>query len=290
MPEGDALRRLAGRINERFAGQRVLRSATRDPRIATVDFRGRVLVDADAYGKHLFVRFDDGRTLHAHLLLTGSFEVGRASREPEWKRRVELWLENGRLTGVSIPLLDVMPTTDEHTITDALGPDLCAPAGPPDLGEVTARLVRDGEAPLAGALLDQRNVAGFGNVYANDLPFVTGIDPYHAVGTIGGLVELVAVGTAMIRVNAIRGPLNTTGRKLGTADHWVHGVGRGRCPVCGTTLEYRPADSTPWRRSITWCPACQPPSPDRVEVDLKRARKLIALHPAVREPYFPERG
>ena len=62
MPEGDTLRRLAGRITERFAGQRVLRSVIRDPRIATVDFRGRVLVDADAYGKHLFLRFDDGRS------------------------------------------------------------------------------------------------------------------------------------------------------------------------------------------------------------------------------------
>ena len=64
MPEGDTLRRLANRIDERFAGQRVLRSVTRDPRIATVDFRGRTLIDADAYGKHLFVRFDDGRSLH----------------------------------------------------------------------------------------------------------------------------------------------------------------------------------------------------------------------------------
>jgi endonuclease-8 len=287
MPEGDALRRLAGRINERFAGQRVLRSATRDPRIATVHFRGRVLVDADAYGKHLFVRFDDGRTLHAHLLLTGSFEVGRASREPEWKRRVELWLENGRLTGVAVPLLDVIATADEHTITDALGPDLCATAGPPDIDEVTARLVRDRAAPLTGALLDQRNVAGFGNVYANDLPFVAGVNPYQPAATIDALVDLVAIGTAMIRVNAAHGPINTTGRKWGTGDHWVHGAGRGRCPVCGATLSYRDADSTPWQRSITWCPACQPLAPGGAKVDLARARKLTALHPAVREPYFP---
>jgi endonuclease-8 len=290
MPEGDTLRRLAETINARFAGQRVTRSATRDPRIATVDFRGTVLVDADAYGKHLFVRFDDGRSLHAHLMLTGSFEVGRVSREPEWKRRVELWLESGRLTGVAVPLLEVLATADEHTVTDGLGPDLCARSGPPDVCEVTARLVRDGHAPLAGALLDQHNVAGFGNVYANDLPFITGVNPSQPVATIDGLADLAAIGTAMIRVNAAIGPINTTGRKLGTGDHWVHGLGRGRCPVCGTTLEHRDADSTPWQRSITWCPACQSLSPDRIQVDLKRARKLIALHPAVREAYFPSRG
>ena len=287
MPEGDALRRLANRINVRFAGQRVQRSITRDPRIATIDLRGRVLVDADAYGKHLFVRFDDGRTLHAHLLLTGSFDVGRASREPEWKRRVELWMEDGRLTGVSVPLLEVMATADEHTITDALGPDLCSPAGPPDLDDVTSRLVRDRDAPLAGALLDQRKVAGFGNVYANDLPFIAGVSPYQPIGAIDGLVDLVAIGTALIRLNVGNGSINTTGRRLGTGDHWVHGLGRGRCPVCGATLEYRDADSTPWQRSITWCPSCQPAAPEGARVDLGRARKMVALHPGAREPYFP---
>ena len=165
-----------------------------------------MLVDADAYGKHLFVRFDDGRTLHAHLLMTGSFEVGRASREPEWKRRVELWFEDGRLTGVVVPVLDVMPTADEHSSPTHSGPTCARPAGPPDLGEVVARIVRDGDAPLAGAMLDQRNVAGFGNVYANDLPFITGVNPYQPVGSIEGLADLVAIGTALIRVNAARGP------------------------------------------------------------------------------------
>jgi len=289
MPEGDTLRRLAGRINARFAGHRITRSVTRDPRIATVELRDRVLQDADAYGKHLFVRFDDGRSLHAHLLMTGSFEIGSASREPQWKRRVELWLDNGRLTGISVPLLDVIATADEHSITDPLGSDLCATAGPPDIHAVTTRLAREAAAPIAGALLDQRNVAGFGNVYANDLPFVTGINPYQPVGSIEGLVDLVAIGTAMIRANVVKGPLNTTGRKLGTSDHWVHGAGRGRCPICGATLSYRDADSTPWQRSITWCPVCQPLASNGVAVDLGRTRKLIALHPAVREPYFPGR-
>jgi endonuclease-8 len=187
-------------------------------------------------------------------------------------------------------LLDVIASADERIITDALGPDLCAAAGPPDIDDVTARLVRDARAPLVGALLDQRNVAGFGNVYANDLPFVTGLSPHQPIGTIEGLAGLVAIGTAMIRVNANHGPINTTGRKWGTGDHWVHGMSRGRCPVCGATLSHRDGDSTPWQRSITWCPACQPLAPGAAKVDLSRGRKLVALHPAVREPYFPRTG
>jgi endonuclease-8 len=287
MPEGDTLRRLADKISDRFGGQQVLRSKTRDPRIATVDFSGTVLTTTDAYGKHLFIRFDDGRSLHAHLEMTGSFEVGRPSRESEWRRRVELWFDDGRLTGVAVPVLEVIPTSGEREITSRLGPDLCAVAGPPEADAIATRMLTKPTAPVAGAMLDQRNAAGFGNLYANEVPFITGIDPRQPVGSIGGLAELVAIGTALIRVSASRGPQNTTGRRLTTDDHWVHGRGRGRCSVCGERLDYRDADTSAWGRSITWCPACQRSSPDGVAVDLGRAGRLLALHPAAKEPYFP---
>jgi formamidopyrimidine-DNA glycosylase len=239
-----------------------------------------VLLGADAYGKHLFVRFDDGRTLHAHLLMTGSFEIGRASTEPEWKRRVELWLEMGRLTGIAVPLLGIIDTAAEREITDQLGPDLCSPAGAPDVAELTARLVRDPDVPLTGAMLDQRNAAGWGNLYVNDLPFICGVSPFRAVGTIDALQTLVAIGVAMIRFNAERGPQNTTGRRLHTDARWLHGSGRRPCPVCGSRLSYRDAGHTPWQRSITWCPRCQPDSAGKV--DVARLKRLISLHPAAR--------
>ena len=287
MPEGDTLRRLAGRINARFAGHRITRSVTRDPRIATVELRDRVVQDADAYGKHLFVRFDDGRSLHAHLLMTGSFDIGSPSREPQWKRRVELWLDNGRLTGISVPLLDVIATADEHTITDPLGPDLCATAGPPDIQAVTTRLAREAAAPIAGALLDQRNVAGFGNLYAIEVPFIAGVSPNQPVGTIEGLEHLVGVGTALIRTNAERGPQNTTGRRLPTADQWIYGR-RGRpCPLCATTLDGWEERESPWRRVSVWCPSCQRLGATST-VDTERITKLLALHPARRQLSFPK--
>jgi endonuclease VIII len=286
MPEGDTLRRLATTITERFAGDRVERSVVRDPRLVGVDLTGTRLVDADAYGKHLFIRFDDGRSLHAHLVMTGSFAVGRRSREPEWKRRVELVLARGPLVGESVPVLEVILTRDEHEVTDHLGPDVCRPAGPPDVDEIAARMLATPEEPLAGALLDQRNVAGFGNVYGNDVPFIVGLSPFQPVGTIAGLADVVAVGTALIRVNARRGPQNTVGRRLASDARWVHGVGRRPCPVCGDRLRYRGERETRWRRSITWCGTCQPDR-DRATVDPARARRLIALHPAVGEPYFP---
>ena len=108
MPEGDTIRRLAERINRRFAGERCERSVTRDPRLVHVDFAGTVLREADAHGKHLLIRFDDGRTLFAHLRMDGSFTVGPAATESAWRRRVELWMETGRLTGIDVPVLGIV--------------------------------------------------------------------------------------------------------------------------------------------------------------------------------------
>ena len=92
----------------------------------------------------------------------------------------------------------------------------------------------------------------------------------------------------MIRTNAARGPQNTTGRKLALDDHWIYGRARPAVPAvrdharrAGTSAH------SPWRRVTTWCPACQPLS-RRAPVDLDRARRLLALHPARREPTWPQ--
>lgn len=283
MPEGDTIRRLADRINERFAGQRCTRCITRDPRLVGLDLTGRTLVAADAVGKNLLLRFDDGRTLHAHLLMQGSWRVGPASAEPEWRRRVELWFEDGRLTAVDVPILGVVATAHEAQVVGHLGPDLCG-AMAPDPDVVAARLQRDPDLPLAGALLDQRNVAGFGNVYAVELPFIVGVSPNQPVASIDGLDGLLRVGTPMIRGHAAKGPRNTTGRRLNQPDHFVYG--RQSCPVCATRLDSWDETASPWGRISAWCPVCQRVD-ERRAVDLVRARRLLALHPVRRDPLFP---
>lgn len=283
MPEGDTIRRLADRITARFAGQQCRRCVTRDPRLVGLDLVGSTLISADAVGKHLLLRFDDGRTLHAHLLMDGRWTVGPASREPEWRRRVELWFEDGRLTGVDVPVLGVVPTSAEDHVVGHLGPDLCGSEAP-DPMVVAARLQREPDVPLAAALLDQRNVAGFGNVYAVELPFIVGLSPLQPVGDVEELDGLLRVGTPLIRMHGRQGPRNTTGRRLSTADHFVYG--RQSCPICAVPLERRDDRTSPWRRVTAWCPNCQ-----RVEsprpVDLDRARRLLALHPVRRDPLFP---
>jgi endonuclease VIII len=285
MPEGDTIRRLADKISRHFIGQRCVRCVTRDPRLVGVDLEGATLTEVDAIGKHLLIRFDNGQTLHSHLLMTGSWTVGPAAREPEWRRRIELWMENGRLTGVDLPIIELLPTEREGQIVGHLGPDLCG-TELPDLGEIVARLRREPQQRLAAALLDQRNVAGFGNVYAVELPFIAGVSPNQPVTTIDGLERLVGLGAAVIRTNAERGPQNTTGRRLASADHWIYAK-RGRpCPLCATTLDGWEERDSPWQRVSVWCPDCQRID-DARDVDMARVAKLLALHPARRQPSFP---
>lgn len=213
--------------------------------------------------------------------MDGSFTVGRPSREPEWKRRVELWFADGRLTGVSVPVLELIGTDAAREITGRLGPDLCRPGASPDASQIAARMRRSPDDPLTGSMLDQRNAAGFGNIYANEVPFVCGVNPFQPVDSIDELAGLVAVGVSLIRTNATLGSQNTTGRRMRTDSHFVHGVGRRPCPVCGGRLSYRSATETAWRRSVTWCGCCQPMR-DRSRADLARAKRLLALHPAMR--------
>lgn len=285
MPEGDTIRRLADKISRHFAGQRCERCVTRDPRLVGVDLSGARLIGADAVGKHLFIRFDNGFTVHSHLRMTGSWTVGPQAREPEWRRRIELWMENGRLTGIDLPVVEVLATLHEGHAIGHLGPDLCG-AELPDLDEVVDRMLRQPDDPLAMALLDQRNVAGFGNVYAIEVPFIAGVSPNQRVGAIEGLPQLVGLGAALIRTSAERGPQNTTGRRLNTADHWIYARRGHPCPICATTLDGYEERDSPWRRVSVWCPNCQRVDTTRA-VDGVRLNRLMALHPARRQPSFP---
>jgi len=289
MPEGDTIRRLGDRIRERFVEQRVVRDLFRHPRLATDTLVGRTLASTASYGKHLFLRFDDDRSLHIHLLMQGRVLVGSAPQggrsghdNGSWRQRFEVWFEHGPLIGIDIPLLHLLPTRDEHTITDKLGPDLCSDDFDMtrDVTIGVRRMLRRPEASLGGSLLDQRNLSGFGNVYAVETPFICGVSPFTPVGSFDRLGAMVEVGAALIRTNAARGPQNTTGRKLGESQQWLLAGGHQRCKICGDQLRRVPAEQVSWQRRTVQCPTCQPDG--SAVVDLDRAKQLLRLHPAHR--------
>jgi endonuclease-8 len=278
VPEGDTIRRLAARIDHRLAGKTVLAATFRHPRLATVELERSTMHSADAYGKHLLIRFDDGRTLHAHMLMQGRVVLSRAFDVPSWRRRFEIEFPGGYLTGIDVPRLHLIRSRDEPAALAHLGPDLC---GSYDHTAAVARITTAADRPLGAALLDQTLIAGFGNIYAVETPFICGISPFQPVGTIGDIERVVAVGAALIRTNAQLGPQNTTGRNLHRTEHWVLTRNRWRCGVCANPLLRISGADSPWKRRLALCANCQPDSPT-TSVDRRRITRLLRTHPATR--------
>lgn len=290
MPEGDTIWQLADRITDRFVGNTCHETVTRHPKLLRVDFAGQQLTSAESIGKFLCLRFDDGRTLISHLRMDGSWTAGRRSSAPEMSRYIELRFDGGWLTALDMPQIEVVKTTDESDIVGHLGPNLCtsdAAVLPDQLRNIAAQMRGLSDIALATAMLDQRLVAGFGNVYAVELPFIVGVSPFHATNDIEGLDNFLRIGAALIRVNASRHLRNTTGRRLHTSDQWVYGKARGRCPWCSAVLKSARDRDTPWGRLTVWCPSCQSDRPGAC-VDIARAREALALHPIRSDPLFSE--
>lgn len=276
MPEGDTIARLAAKVRDRAVGATVESMIVRHPRLATLDLTGSTLVETSSHGKHLFLHFDDGKALHIHLLMQGKVVFGQANDVEEWRRRFEITFDSGqRLIGVDIPLLHHVASDATDDIVGHLGTDLC---GALDLELALTQISRDPTRPLSAALLDQRNMAGFGNIYAVDVPFICGLSPFTPVGEVDDLGALLAIGAALIRTNAVRGPQNTTGRRLHLTEHWMLNIKRRDCPLCGGDVKKLSGSKSPWQRRTAWCTRCQRDG-HRV-VDRARATTLLALHPA----------
>lgn len=294
MPEGDTIAKLAARIGAAVGNEPVLATVSRDPRLVGQSFDGARLVEVEAVGKFLLLRFDSAVTLYSHLQMDGEWHVGKRPPVPAWRRRLELEFPSAVLTAVDMPEIGVVPTIAESDVVGYLGPNLCGPQ-PPTADEMVHRLQASPELPLAAALLDQRRLAGFGNVFAVELPFLAGVAPFAPTDEITDLDGLAAAGRALIRWSAAGHPRNTTGRRMNRADHYLYGLATtgahtalrdgfvltdSRCTVCGDRIGFADSADTEWGRSSWWCPTCQP-APGSA-VDGRRLRRLLALHPAMR--------
>jgi endonuclease VIII len=136
-----------------------------------------------------------------------------------------------------------------------LGPDLLGQDWEPRVA--ATNLMADPERPLAEALLDQRVLAGVGNVYANELCFIVGLRPTAPVSRVKDPLRIVQRARDMLWLNRSRVNRTTTGDTRPGRDLWVYGrVGRP-CRRCGTTIESDRAQTSGTDRISFWCPSCQ---------------------------------
>jgi endonuclease VIII len=269
MPEGDSVYLVARRLDRALKGRRLARSDLRVPSVATLDLAGRTVLENATHGKHLLTRLSDDLTLHTHMRMQGSWTVvGPGKRLPSRSMgdvRVVLEPDSGSTAyGVRLPVVDAVRTSREDEVVGHLGPDPLRDDW--DADEAVHRLGQDPSRPLVAVLLDQRLVAGLGNLWANELCFLRGHSPWTPVGEVD-VPATVRLAARALRTSALVPGVHqvTTGNTRRGEQHWVAGRAGRPCLRCGTEIqvvEEVPGD--PDRRRTWWCPTCQPgPGPDR---------------------------
>jgi endonuclease-8 len=256
MPEGDTVFRTARRLDEALVGSEVTRFDLRVPRFATVDLTGQPIIASIPRGKHLLLRIGDS-TLHSHLRMDGAwltYRSGEKWRHPAFTVRAIVGTAERDAVGIDLAEIEIVPTRDEDELVGHLGPD---PLGPEwDAAEAARRLSADTRA-IHVALLDQRNVAGFGNEYAAELLFLRGVLPTTPTPEVD-VVALLALGVRTIRANRDRRHRTFTGVDRPGQGTWVYGRSGRPCRRCGTLIRRGELGADPTRERITfWCPVCQ---------------------------------
>jgi endonuclease-8 len=257
MPEGDVVWRAARQLHEALAGRVLTGSDFRVPRYATTDLAGRRVDAALARGKHLLIRVDGGVTVHTHLRMDGSWRIQAAGRYPPRDHRIRLVLANQQwqAIGYRLGVVEVLSTAREDRAVGHLGPDLLGPDW--DAARAVQRLRAAPARPAGEALLDQRNLAGIGNVYKAETLFLRGVSPWRPIGEVDDLTRLVELARELLEANKERAGQVTTGNPARGEQTWVYGRGGRPCRRCGTPI--RRADQGPAveERITFWCPSCQ---------------------------------
>ncbi|KAF0965311.1 DNA-formamidopyrimidine glycosylase family protein [Rhodococcus sp. T7] len=249
MPEGDTVWRTANSLRDALEGKVLTRCDVRVPRYATVDLSGEVVDEVVSRGKHLLIRVGD-HSIHTHLKMEGAWHIYAPDsrwRRPAHQARIVLATEDRVAVGFSLGITEILRRDDEESAVGHLGPDLLGPDW--DAGAAIENLRAAGEQPIGLALTDQRNLAGLGNVYRNEVCFLRGVHPYTPASEVTDLPAMVTLAHRMIHADK-----NNSIRRR----PWVYGRAGQRCRRCGTVIEGHDLG----RQEIFFCTYCQPPRAD----------------------------
>jgi endonuclease-8 len=257
VPEGDTIHHAANRLRPLLVGRPPDALLTPQPRHGrdrwAERLAGRAVRAVDAHGKHLLLRFDGGLTLHSHLRMTGAWHVYRAGER--WRRSPRrAWLvlraDGHEVVQFDGPVLELM--TDARVRFDqrlaGLGPDVLGAEF--DFGRFLARLRGDDPTrPIGDALLDQRTLAGIGNLWKAEACFAVGLDPWRPTAQVGD-------GEAIAVVQRARDLMAQSARDgFAARPREVYDRAGRPCRRCGAEIRARGQGDD--NRLTFWCPACQ---------------------------------
>jgi endonuclease VIII len=274
MPEGDTLARIAVALRPYLAGRVVTGARARLPGPQISRIVGQKIDAVDAAGKNLLIKFDGGLELRTHLGLHGSwhrYRPGETWRRPPSRAALVLEVPGAIAVCFDAPVVELFERRAEvvHPTISMLGPDLLDAAF--DQDEAVRRLqdVSRAKTEIGEALLDQRAVAGIGNVYKSEILFIEKVDPFAVVGTLdtATLDRVMAKGRELLQANArpdaAVGRTTTvdtkTGKRLAPSRLWVYDRAGRPCHRCGTLIQAGPQGSE-LPRTTYWCPGCQAPA------------------------------
>jgi endonuclease-8 len=279
MPEGDTILRAAQALQQALAGHVVTRFESVYPAVTRIaddhPIVGRSVESVSARGKHLLMAFSGDLVLRTHMRMNGSWHLYRPGmrwQRPARDMRVLVATAEAVAVGFNVPVAELLSRRqlEQHKDIRALGPDLLAGAGAGsdyavDGAEIVRRMRARGHEGVAEALLNQRVVAGIGNVFKSEILFVAGIDPFTPVGSLSDadLARIVAVARDQLAANVldrsktlVRSIGRRTTRSLDpSAALWVYARAGKPCRRCGTIIRSKKTGLD--ARLTYWCPACQ---------------------------------
>ncbi|HET6533186.1 MAG TPA: zinc finger domain-containing protein [Actinoplanes sp.] len=259
MPEGDTVWNTARVVERALVGDVLVKSDFRVPQLATTDLAGFTVTSSGSRGKHLLLRVERGDqrlTLHSHLRMDGAWRAYRPGERwtgrPAHLIRVVLRTARSVVVGYHLHEVAVIPTASEEAYLGYLGPDLLGADWDP--AEAANRIAAKPDVSIGEALLDQRNLAGVGNLYKAETLFLSGLWPWTPVREVPDLEKTVRLAQKLVASNKGRWTQTTTGSLRRGETSYVYGRRAQPCRRCGAAI--RKAEQG--ERVTYWCPRCQP--------------------------------
>ena len=272
MPEGDTVFRAAQTLHKFMAGRLVTRFESVYPALTRVavdhPIVGRTIESVSARGKHLLIAFSGDLVLRTHLRMNGSWHIyptgGRWQRPPR-DMRVLVATAEACAVGFNIPVAELLTTRDvaRPAQLQALGPDLLA--GTFDRNEALHRIRGRAADPIAEVLLNQRVMAGIGNVFKSEILFLAHVYPFVPVSALtdADLERIVDISREQLTANVMaraqtlsRATGRRTTRSLDPNEKlWVYSRGGKPCRRCGAAIQSKKTGLD--ARLTYWCPQCQ---------------------------------